>query len=177
MSLFIDEKTKEDKVKEAAENMHVHYFKMGEIIPVKYLKMSYLAGWNECEKHVKESVSEVFEREVTIRVHNAIDGLGAENKHYFDVLKDDNARLASENSELKAQIKERDEALFYLDQLKKDLVYTLSFCPQTENLTKGMAPMFYHSLTYEGDLEINRKLDEIRLKHQSLINQIKESGK
>lgn len=54
MSLFLDDKTKEEKAKSHVKDFTVEdYF-----IPTQSIINAYLAGWNECEKHVRESVSE-----------------------------------------------------------------------------------------------------------------------
>jgi hypothetical protein len=53
-----------------------------------------------------------FEKEVTNRVHKAMDGMGAEiaeNKHHFDVLKDDHAILTSEIAELQSKLQYNQE--------------------------------------------------------------------
>jgi hypothetical protein len=52
-----------NKIKEAAENLHVHYFEMGEIVPVKYLEMGikYGAEWvlSQASKGLDEWYSSV----------------------------------------------------------------------------------------------------------------------
>lgn len=43
----------------------------------------------------------------------------------------------------------------------EDVKFLLSFCPEGET-PKGLDPMFYFSLTYEGDKEIEKRLIRIR---------------
>ena len=53
-----------------------------------------------------------------------------------------------------------------MELTEKQVRLMLSFCPDdtADDLPKGAMPMFYHPLTYSGDLEISKQLDEIRAK-------------
>ena len=48
--------------------------------------------------------------------------------------------------------------------MSSDIKFLLSFAPKetADELQKGLSPMFYHTLTYEGDLELHKRLDRIR---------------
>ena len=49
------------------------------------------------------------------------------------------------------------------DKVHADIEFLLSFVPATrpDQVTEGLAPMFYITGTYEGDLELARKVQEI----------------
>lgn len=49
------------------------------------------------------------------------------------------------------------------DQVRKDIEFLLSFAPalDPEQVSPGLAPMFYVTGTYEGDVELARKVKEI----------------
>jgi hypothetical protein len=49
------------------------------------------------------------------------------------------------------------------DQVRIDIEFLLSFTPATtpEQVSPGLAPMFYVTGTYEGDVELARKVQEI----------------
>jgi hypothetical protein len=49
-------------------------------------------------------------------------------------------------------------------QLRDDLKFLLSFAPaqSPEHVVAGLAPMFYVTLTYEGDVALAARIEEIR---------------
>lgn len=51
-----------------------------------------------------------------------------------------------------------------LEQVRKDIEFLLSFTPASDpsEVESGLAPMFYITLTYEGDVELAEKVKVIR---------------
>ena len=47
---------------------------------------------------------------------------------------------------------------------KEDIELLLSFCPEGDEVPKGLNPMFYFTLTAEGDQRIMDRLNAIRAK-------------
>ena len=60
--------------------------------------------------------------------------------------------LGKENEQLKQQLKEAVKAIEYLypniDKMFKDI-------------PEGLSPMFYHTLSYDGDMKVRERLDNI----------------
>lgn len=60
--------------------------------------------------------------------------------------------LEKENEQLKQQLKEAVKAIEYLypniDKMFKDI-------------PEGLSPMFYHTLSYDGDMKVRERLDNI----------------
>lgn len=52
-------------------------------------------------------------------------------------------------------------------QLRDDLKFLLSFAPaqSPEHVVAGLAPMFYVTLTYEGDLALAERVEAIRKRY------------
>lgn len=50
------------------------------------------------------------------------------------------------------------------EKVKKDIEFLLSFTPtdDPEAIPEGLAPMFYITTTYEGDVELAKKVHAIR---------------
>lgn len=169
MNLFLDEKTKEQVALEYERGLPVNEYEAGLYYAFQ-VRGAYLAGWNECEKHVRESFGESFEKEVRARTHKAMDGLGIElqraneciimQMRKIDELEKEIESLRQAKSYMSdvidqksAQIKERDDALI-------DLVCAMETTWPGEN---GVMVELFHAT--------------FLAKHQSLINQIKEGGK
>lgn len=55
-----------------------------------------------------------------------------------------------------------DESI--LEQIKEDIIFLLSFVPAKDpkQVEKGLAPMFYVTGTYEGDVELAKRAQEIQ---------------
>ena len=52
------------------------------------------------------------------------------------------------------------------DQLRKDIVFLLNLVPDWAKVVpKGLDATFYGTGTYEGDLEVNKRLNQIMIKH------------
>ena len=51
-----------------------------------------------------------------------------------------------------------------LEQVKEDIKFLLSFTPASDpaEVEPGLAPMFYITLTYEGDVALAKRVKEIR---------------
>lgn len=51
-----------------------------------------------------------------------------------------------------------------LEQVKEDIKFLLSFTPASDpvEVEPGLAPMFYITLTYEGDVELAKRVKAIR---------------
>lgn len=49
------------------------------------------------------------------------------------------------------------------DQVRKDIEFLLSFAPANDpdQVSEGLAPMFYITGTYEGDVKLARRVKEI----------------
>lgn len=56
------------------------------------------------------------------------------------------------------------ESIGYMTVPIRDMKLLLSFVPKElpDELAKGLDPTFYHTLTYEGDIEILKKLQRIK---------------
>lgn len=152
MSLFLDEKTKEEKFLKAREDREkglseslIELDRKGEWLH----KLWFNYGWNECEKHVRESASVGFSEwaEETMPFSNGDEDdylLSQDAWQACSIFKD------KEIQYLESQLKERDEALLEI---------------------YGQPPM--HGTGYDHCVNLQR----LKNKHQSLINQIKESRK
>ena len=57
-------------------------------------------------------------------------------------------------------------------QLEKDIEFLLSFAPveKAEDVPEGLAPMFYFSGTYEGDVAIANRIEEIKSRYVNSQN-------
>lgn len=180
MSLFLDEKTKAGKFNKLNAEWFERFkdvitIESGEFVGHTALNF-FRAGWNECEKHVRESVSDAADLRSCMcsRFIVEIEQLKAENERLklaiagktgSCVLCEDAQkeieRLKLHDipgyqegiEELKAQIEERDEALI-------DLFELLS-----------------HAFAFQTNGDDWEKQGIAIEKHQSLINKIKESGK
>jgi hypothetical protein len=58
-----------------------------------------------------------------------------------------------------------DESI--LEQIRKDISFLLSFVPAKDpsQVEKGLAPMFYVTGTYDGDVELARRAQEIQARY------------
>ncbi len=54
-----------------------------------------------------------------------------------------------------------DDLKKQLEDAVKFLKITISFAPKGE-IEKGLPPMFYHTLSYEGELELDSKINKAR---------------
>lgn len=62
------------------------------------------------------------------------------------------------------------------NQLKEDLIFLLSFAParSTRDVAKGLAPMFYVTGSYKGDLEIAKRVEDILVRHGIDLSKLDE---
>jgi len=60
--------------------------------------------------------------------------------------------------------------------LRDDLKFLLSFAPaqSPEHVVAGLAPMFYVTLTYEGDVALAARIEDIRKRHGIDENEIED---
>jgi hypothetical protein len=54
-----------------------------------------------------------------------------------------------------------------LEQIKEDIKFLLSFAPARDpkKVEKGLAPMFYVTGTYDGDVALAKKAQEIQIRY------------
>jgi len=58
-----------------------------------------------------------------------------------------------------------------LEEVRDDIEFLLSFTPASDpsEVVEGLAPMFYISGTYEGDVEIAERVHEIRDRYDIMV--------
>lgn len=58
------------------------------------------------------------------------------------------------------------------DVVKKDIEFLLTFVPATDpnQVQEGLAPMFYITGTYEGDVELAKKIQEICERYSIVVD-------
>lgn len=157
MNIFLDEKTKEGIARRYTNSTVISDYLTDQLDcdTIKELealeKDVYLAGWNECEKHVRESVSEGFGEWWAdfIRGHLGPEMVAVPELKIKKAWQA--AKLSSlvEIEQLKAQIKKRDEALIEVTRIVEE---------------------------YKDFFAMGDNIHSFYCEHQSLINQIKESG-
>lgn len=61
-------------------------------------------------------------------------------------------------------------------RLRDDLKFLLSFAPaqSPEHVVDGLAPMFYVTLTYKGDLELAERVADIRRRYGIDLDEIED---
>lgn len=216
MSLFLDEKTKEEK----AVEVYGSHIMAGDVatfsgingmkpedIAKRFHFEGYLAGWNECEKHVRESVGDAADLRSCMcsRFIIEIEQLKAKNEHLklttihffkkghaiakasslieIEQLKAENAEKDKEMAAWKKQCIETEKE----SKLRGEIIQSLE--AQIKELNEALID-FNHALNYSisqlGGCECDQSVgftcgtccvDRDYQKHQSLINKIKESGK
>lgn len=60
------------------------------------------------------------------------------------------------------KVDEVRELLKEIEELEDAIKFLLNFAPQEEEVPKGLNPMFYKTCTYEGDVELQQRVNEIR---------------
>lgn len=180
MSSFLDEKTKELFAEEHASVFRSDHFSKH--------KDSYLAGWNECEKHVRESVVIGFDA-----VLEQVRGLC---QHVLTLREEQIARevwqacvLAKykETTEKDKRIKELEKSSMYdnavikhLNQEGKNFYKRITALEsQLKERDEALIDLvkFVDDVACENIVFPRSRSSELIKKHQSLINQIKESRK
>ena len=58
-----------------------------------------------------------------------------------------------------------------LEQVRKDITFLLEFTPASDpaEVVPGLAPMFYITESYDGDMELAKKVHEIRDRYDITI--------
>lgn len=63
-----------------------------------------------------------------------------------------------------------------LEQVKEDIKFLLSFTPASDpaEVEQGLAPMFYITGTWEGDVELAKRVHEIRARYDIMVDNPEE---